>query len=508
MSSWVDDFSTLLFKRAVLAKDQASALVGRYLVFVKGAAIALSKPLAVCVVAFVVCAAFGVRAPWLYEILIFGIVGFLLALIVVALPLLILSQAVFDLLPQSLQNAARAWQRRGGVILFCGLAAIFVIRAFRLWQAPDRMLTVVGIVALLWFGGALGWLAVSDAWRRVLAAKLWITLIIIAIVTMLPGPAGLVEELANFAGDRVQGAIHGITRPTPGRFIPASADDLRASFVDRGSGAFLLWYSKNERGDYSFYKSKGYDDLGSPLQQASTQAEFDAMVAWQRTKDIEMEAARHAEDAKRAQDLEAARIAEVKRAEEEARVKEAEQVAAAERAAKEAEAANQARLSSYVSGTLFEPVHYVVLVVDHLGKISEQLTTVVASQLIGSGTTAAGGVFSEAFVCPEGLESVEAGEGVDDLAAMGIAGKTKRVLLIRAAAPTMSASNKISGVRTCAMRMTIAVIDAKSGAKLSQFAIGDVSGAGVTDDAACSAFAERFAEQLINRREIAISFGD
>jgi hypothetical protein len=138
----------------------------------------------------------------------------------------------------------------------------------------------------------------------VLTIKLQVALLAIAVVAMFPGPASLLEELADWTGERIESAVRRITRPAPERWLPESADDLQ--FVDQGTGQFLVWYCRSEEGDYQLFKSRGFDSSGQPLKRAETQGEFAAIRAWQQGKDQEREQARRAQqDAARHQATEA-----------------------------------------------------------------------------------------------------------------------------------------------------------------------------------------------------------
>ncbi len=479
MNDWWDNYSTLLFKHAVLLKEQvteqAQGLINRvkrYLGFLKWMAPRLILSFIILVLFFVIFVTFGVQSQWLYQTLTLLMTGVLLVMIVFALPLLVLSEAVYEILPDGLKKGLRAWQRRGAAILFGGLLAVVLIRIFRLWQSPATMLTVLPILAVLWLGGYLGWLKTSDVWRRVIAIKLQIALIVIAVVSVLPGPAGLVEELADWAGTRFEATVFGVTRPTPQRWNPTSVDELQ--FVDHGTGRYLVWYYRDKEGNYQLFKSKGYDDSGKPLKCAETEAEFTTIRDWQRVKDLGRENARRAQD---------------------------EQVA--KRAVEQAREAERSRLASYVSSFPKARVNYIVFFVDSAGKPSSEVRSAVVDRLSRTkNITAAGNVFTDAFISPQGFDAVVAGKRAADLAAMRIGDAADRLLLIRGSDAKSVPSSSISGLQTYSMRMTISLIDARDGKKLSEFVINDVAGAGLTEVEARATFSERFADTLAARSEL------
>ena len=533
MSGWWDDFSTLLFKRAVLLKEQAAETVGRYLAFLRRATITLLKPLGVLLLVFLLCVALGIQAAWVYQTLLLLVAGVLLTIVFLALPLLVLVETAYNLLPESLQKTVRVWQRRGAAILFGALLAVALIKVFRLWQSPGTMFNALLILSVLWIGGYFGWLQVSGAWRTFLAAKLQLSLIFIVVMALFPGPAGLVEELVGWAGERLETSVFRVTRPTPQRWQPASADELR--FVDEGTGKFLVWYYRDKQGNYELFTSKGYDRSGKPLKLAQTEKEFTAIHEWQRARDQEREMAR------RAQEDEARRrvIADFEHRMARARgfieqrafdgaereVRDARNTMVPSRALLgdaevgrmdtaadqllstvklvRAEHHDRLRLRSYVTALPKARVNFIVFFVDFEGKLSQGATSAVAQRLARrESVSAVGDVLSDAFASPRGFDAVVAGKGGADVVAMQLGDAADRLLLIRGSDQRSAPSATVSGLRTYSMKITVSLIDARDGSKLREFAINDITGAGVNETAAKAACIERFAEILATRDEL------
>ncbi|HRP63654.1 MAG TPA: hypothetical protein PK400_10200 [Phycisphaerales bacterium] len=563
MSEWWDDFMTLMFKRAVLlsgeATDRAREVITRYLSILKWFTACGALALAAFAILLFGFAALNIQWGWLYPVLIALMTIVLLVMIFVALPVLWLLQGGYELLPRNLKEPLLAWQRRGGAILFGALITLVFINVFKLWQSPGRMLLALLILATFGVGLAIGWWRISDNVRKGIAVKLLISLFAIAILAKFP----LVSEVTDWIGDRAEAAVFRATRPTPERYYPNSTDELREAFVHRGTGEFLIWYFRDERGNYEFYKSKGYDRLGRPLKQAETQREFDALVAWQSAKEFERETARRAKEEEAARtralqeqerkaqqsraisaysqhletarelftagdldgaerairdadstlasnrnvlnvdDLEAAQrsIREL-RSEINAVRAEKRQIEEERLSAERAKEAERLRLASYINALPTEQVNYIVFLADSHGKPSAKLTSAIVERLGGEGIIAAGDVFSDRFISPTGFDAFFSGAGGADIAAMGINNVAHRLLLIRGGKPESSASGTVSRVRTYSMPMTISVIDTHNGTRLFNFVIDDITGAGVNEAAATSAFIERFADALAQRREV------
>jgi hypothetical protein len=493
MSTWWDDFRTLLFKAA----EQTQDIIARYLDFVKDAAIRLTRVLAALLLCFVLSIILGIQSAWLYQTVIVLMALVLIAMIVIALPLLVVSESAFAVLPAPVKESLRSWQRRGAAILFGALLMVVFIRVLRLWESPETMLTVLLIVSVLTLGGYFGWLQISDSWRRFVAVKLQMTLVVIALVSLFPGPARLVGELVGWTEENLRSSVFRITRPSPEWWEPSSVDELR--FADAGTGEFLIWYYKDDEGNYRLSTSKGYDDFGRPLKRAETEPEFISIRSWQRAKDEEREAIRRAQAEELARREEEERIAAAERAAELARQEEERRIAEAEREAELAREAERKRLESYIAGRPETRVNYIVFFVDSWGRPSSEVNSIVEEILSKSGVTAAGAVFSDAFISPKGFDAVAAGKGAVDVVAMRLGEMADRLLLIRGTDEQLAPSRTVAGLHTYSMRISFSLIDASNGQKVREFIIGDVTGAGVSEASAKSTFIERFADAFAQR---------
>lgn len=479
MSTWWDDFLTLLFKRGLLLKEQLADVIGRYLRVVKKVTIQASSFLAILLIALLVLAVSNVQIAWIYPTLLLLMAGALIVMIVVALPLLVLSEVTYGLLPQDLRDAVLSWLRRGGAILFCALFTAVFVSFFRLWQSPGKMLFALLILATLGTGAAIGWLKVPNALRQTVATKLVLLLIVVAIAARFP----LVAELGNWVMAKGQTIVFGVTRPSPERWQPASADELR--FVDEGTGEFLVWYHRDENSNFELYKSKGYHRLGTPLKLAETEAEFAAIRNWQLASDLERDMTHRAQEQEAARKQDEERIAAAKRADE--REREAERL----------------RLASYIVALPKARVNYIVFFVDSLGKSSSEVTSSVVNHLVSRRDISAdGNVFADAFISQSGFDKVVAGNGAADLVALQLSDAADRLLLIHGSDTQSVPSGSVAGLRSYSIPMTVSLIDAKDGRKLREFVIRDVAGAGLSEAAAKAAFIERFAEALGGRKEL------
>jgi hypothetical protein len=155
MNGWWDDYLALTFKRGVLLKEQVKDVVYRYLEFVRRATITLASVFVALLLCFAAGLAVDIHTAWVYQVLILLMAGILLILILIALPLLVLSHSLYEVLPEAIRKSFFVWRRRGSAILFGALLAVVLVRAFRLWESPDRMVTVGAIVSLLWVGSYL-----------------------------------------------------------------------------------------------------------------------------------------------------------------------------------------------------------------------------------------------------------------------------------------------------------------------------------------------------------------
>lgn len=390
-------------------------------------------------------------------------------------------------------------RRRGGALLFGALFTLVLVSVFRLWQSPGKLVIATLLLATVGVGISIGWLKISDEWRQRLVLKLLCGLMVVAISARLPGLARLTEELGDWAGERAEVVVYGLTRPTPERLDPLSADELR--FVDTGTGHFLVWYYKDEQGSFQLFKSKGYDPSGGRLKLAKTDEEFTAIRNWQLVRDHERKLARVAEEQELAQRQEEERIAAAKRAEDQALKDEESRRLAADQAAEQARESERARLQSYVVSLPPRRVDYIICCAGPQGLLWREMTSAVVGQLNIKHLAAAGDVFSEAFMCPSGFESFVKGTGGTDIKAMGLSDVTNRLLLVQGRDEKSSLSKAVPGLHTYSMRVTVALIDVKDGTRLEEFVIDDVSGAGVNQSAATSAFVDRFAEALVSRDE-------
>lgn len=542
MFQWWEDFLMRTFKGATLFArdaDDRSQVVGRYLAFVKWATV-------LGILAVAVCFSMG----WVYPTLVV-----LAAMTVVYLPILCVFQAGYEALPTPLQRSLSAWLRRGGSLLLGALVIVVFVESFRLRESREALL----ILAALGVGVATGWWSVSDRVRKFIGARLLFGLFAIAIAARFP----IVSEAFAWAGQKATRFITGVMKPSPGRFVPSSTDELRGALVDQGTGEFLVWYCQDENRDYEFYRAKGYDRFGRPLELADTQTEFDAMIAWQLDKDAEHAqelrrqeaelAQQHAEENARqerqrreafdefaenrdaakdlllSEDFDGAYLAlhradasirrhrdlldvhavfvamgelEHIRMDVEAARLERMQIEAAEEAAAIAREAERTRRASYLDVLPDRRVNYIVFAVGSAEGSLREVAAVTATRLSDTAVVSAGYVFSEAFASPAGFDAFFSGRGSDDIVAMELGAVADRLLLIRAAEPVLRVSRASSKVQTYSRSMHAVVIDACDGRKLSEFVLRDISGAGVTESAAHSAFIERFAAAIAARAEV------
>ena len=498
MNGWCDDFATLLLKRGLLLKEQAADAVRGYLNFLAKASTLIGLPVAGLTLLLFLSSLIGIQAGWLYQILILLIAIGLVALSVIWLPLLISAEAVMNAMPGGVRATAGRWTRRIGAILFGALVIIIFVRVFRLWRAPAVMVTVTLVLAALTMGGYFGWLVVSPLWRKSVGVALQVTLLVLLVAALLPGPAGLVEELATWGEQRLEGSIYDVTRDQADWWEPESADDL--IFVDRQSGRFLIWYHKDAAGNYRLARSRGFDEYGRPLEVADTEAEVRAIREWQLSKDRQRAATeqeRREADARRDQEE---KLAAEQREKEEADKREQRRVQAVEREKARIEKAERERIASYIVSLPSDRVDYVVFCIEADGQSANDVSSTIARSLDRqAGVDAVDDVFSLAFATDDGYGQMVAGRGRAVLEATKLGEVASKLLLLRMGKAQSSASNRVEGLYSYSAPITIHIIDAADGRKLQQVEISDVTGIGMSTGAARSAFIERLAEQILNR---------
>ncbi|MEK6674827.1 MAG: hypothetical protein AABZ47_04135 [Planctomycetota bacterium] len=181
---------------------------------------------------------------------------------------------------------------------------------------------------------------------------------------------------------------------------------------------------------------------------------------------------------------------------------EEERIAIAERVAERAREAERLRLASYVVAKPKTRVNYIVFFVDSADKPSSEITSVVVEHFGRNGISAAGSVFSDAFISPQGFAAVITGKAAGDVVAMQLADVADRLLLITGGAVQSVPANSVPGVQTYSMPMTISLTGVDDGKKHREFVINDVTGAGLNEESARAAFVERFAEILAARMEL------
>lgn len=273
----------------------------------------------------------------------------------------------------------------------------------------------------------------------------------------------------------------------PKRESPQRLDVLdpeRIAFVDEVTGQSEVWYYASPAGEYELYDGQGFHRSGAALEAADSDEERQRITVYFRAEKSRLE------EQRRAQEKEAARK------------REEERVAAEARAAEQAREAERLRLASYVAGLPRARVNYILFVVDAAGEPSSEVTSTLVEYLARRGISAAGSVFSDAFICPQGFDAAVSGRAPADIVAMRLGEIADRLLLIRGDSEASQPSDTVSGLQTYSMRMTVSVMDAGDGQKLSAFVLNEVTGAGMTETAAKSRFAERFADMLAARSEL------
>jgi len=497
VKQWLDDAGTLLFKRALLLKQQLEEVAIRYWHFARRATVWIGGPILAMVAVFFLCSLIGLKAEGVYYALIL-LIGFgLVALIVVWLPLLIPLEAIVDALPDGARTSIGRWPRRMAAVLFYALLAVVLIKLFKLYRDPGQMLMVALLLAVMWLGGFLGWMKVSPVWRRIIAAKMQVTLLVILLLALLPGPAGLVQELVDWGGGKVEQAVYGVTRADARYWEPESAEQLQAAFVDQRSGRHQVWYTRLEDGGFKVSRAKGYDDFGEPLELADTKSEMESLLEWQRRKDR----------ARKAAELQRQLEAERRAAEEAERQRQA-RLEAERKAAEEAERQRLARLeaerqaearriASYIGAYPQEPAHYAVFAVDARGeRVLELMSEITKSLHSIEGMKVTDQAFAAPFASEEGFERVVSGRGEDELGAMEVRKAADSLLLIRAGREEVGRSTQVSDVQTFSMPVTVTIISTSDGAIQHEYAVNDVTGAGVSEPAAKTAYIERLSTRI------------
>ena len=482
MKQWLDDVLTLLFKCLLVSKQRLEEVAIRYWHFAKRATVWIGGPGLALVVLFLLCSLVGLEAEGLYYTLIL-LVGFgIIALIVVWLPLLILLETAVDALPDGVRASIGRWPRRMAAVLFYALLAIVLIKLFKLYRDPGQMLMVAVLLAVMWLGGFLGWMKVSPAWRQIIATKIQVTMLMILLLALLPGPAGLIQELVDWGGGKVEEAVYEVTRANALYWEPESANQLQSAFVDQRSGRYQMWYTQLRDGEFKLSRSKGYDEFGDQLELADTKPEMELLLEWQRGKDQARKAA------ERQRQLETGRRA----AEEAERQRQAQL-----EAERQAEAH---RIASYIRVYPPESVHYAVFAVDSYGGHLPELIEEIARRLNSfKGMTVTDRAFAAPFASEEGFGRVVSGRGEDELNAMEARKAADSLLLIRTGREEVGRSTQVPGVLTFSMPVTVTIISTGNGTVQQEYAVNDVTGAGVSEPAAKTAFFERLSSRIAEK---------
>jgi len=225
--------------------------------------------------------------------------------------------------------------------------------------------------------------------------------------------------------------------------------------------------------------------FGEPLELADTKSEMESLLEWQRRKDR----------ARKAAELQRQLEAERRAAEEAERQRQA-RLEAERKAAEEAERQRLARLeaerqaearriASYIGAYPQEPAHYAVFAVDARGeRVLELMSEITKSLHSIEGMKVTDQAFAAPFASEEGFERVVSGRGEDELGAMEVRKAADSLLLIRAGREEVGRSTQVSDVQTFSMPVTVTIISTSDGAIQHEYAVNDVTGAGVSEPAA------------------------
>lgn len=322
--------------------------------------------------------------------------------------------------------------------------------------------------------------------------------IFLFVATSMPDFTAWVVRRGSTLNDRF------IETPTPVTFRSSKDIDFvdlkgrpKICFAQRDDGGFDFWYSRSENlfaPDARQYQLADTEEERARIKKWVDDEELKRRAEEQATR--RQEAVQQAErEAKRVQDDEVARARRLE--DEKARIK---------AAAEERQKAETERLASYVIAVPKQPVDCIVFCRDPAGVPAFEPTSLIVARLSAMGVTATGDVFSKAYICPEGFDKAFSGGGGQDLKAMGMGSVTRRILLASAGNGKSTSSKSVAGMKTHSTTMTLALIDATDGSVLSRLVLGDITGAGVSELSARTAFYERFADAVASNEALLESF--
>jgi hypothetical protein len=233
-------------------------------------------------------------------------------------------------------------------------------------------------------------------------------------------------------------------------------------------GASLIWYAETKDGGFLLFKSEGvgpyYMKDGTQLKRADDETSRHKIEEW-----IDQTTAKKIESDKKKSEENALKDNELKLT--------------------EAENKEQERLSSYMSGYLLpKKVDFIVYAITTDDKQFDSLASALTDKLNKKGKTASSMVFSAEFATEGGFDKFKSGKAGKDIKKLLLSKKGEKILLLKCNQLSINKSQKIPGLYSSSMTVSVNEVDAFTGQLINVFQLSSVGPGTSGEDAKNSAF--------------------
>ena len=425
-----------------------------------------------------ICLIFGWHVNWLYSAYFIFVGAEAVILMVLAFPIIVAAQVIFDKFPQFADTIRKSVQKIAAVA-FCALMLAVYFYVFPVWENPKMVPLVLMAAAALALGVYTGWVNLPRSLIKTITTVFLVGIFVIA--TFAFSFPNRTRQLVGF--------MHKIDEADskPKQVMVESPDQIQ--FVNAITGEPQIWYYCSPTGEYELYDHEGFHSSGVQLRPAKTAEERNQIMTWFRDRyQRKQEEMRKAEERQKQIEQEQAQRAkeEAKKAEELAQQQVQEQ-------------ANQKRetfKNTYLRDRSFlnrPETKEVAIVMVEDKMINQPLGESVAVIFDANGLRTTTTLFTDRFVTDGLFEKFFDEGGSSEIATLDLASNAD-LLILGKRTTSFTTNSGLQNIITAKVTLEAKTISIKSAQTVDTFSVSE-TGVGFSNDAAVAAAMEKILKQ-------------
>ena len=215
-----------------------------------------------------ICLIFGWHVNWLYSAYFIFVGAEAVILMVLAFPIIVAAQIIFDKFPQFAGSIRKSVQIIAAVAFWALMLAVYFY-VFPVWENPKMIPLVLMAAAALALGAYAGWVRLPTGSIQRFTTVFLVSIFLIA--TFAFSFPNRTRQLVGFVHKIDEAAFN------PNQVRVESPDQIQ--FVT-SKGVPQIWYYRSPTGEYELYDQEGFHRSGARLKLAETTEERNQIITW------------------------------------------------------------------------------------------------------------------------------------------------------------------------------------------------------------------------------------